>query len=249
MKKQKYTNVNTLRKSRMGTTNDIKYAKKWYPKGTTPEDSDIHEFLPYNTPSGDLRIADRYGESEREDNERINANDPLKKFKNKQTYVEEYWGKLYCNLRTGKKTKGKKAVTAEKIKQVIETPTKPTNWLEYPCKVVKIDDFGNAMITLENGKIQGMIYNARKLWLTVWMEREVLFRRKNKTGKFIFEFPKSSQKLLLDYFDAYAKGMSEKEAVKKLFPLYGLKKVKEVLKSELNEKVLESIREEYRNAA
>jgi hypothetical protein len=43
--------------------------------------------------------------------------------------------------------------------------------------------------------------------------------------------------------------MTRGETVKQLFSLYGSKNVKEGLKWVLNEKVLESIWEEYKNAA
>jgi hypothetical protein len=77
----------------------------------------------------------------------------------------------------------------------------------------------------------------------------VLFARTNKKGKFIFELPKSPQKILPDYYDTYAKGMSQENTLKKLFSLYGVNNVKKELKSEVNEIILEKVWEEYKKAA
>jgi hypothetical protein len=52
----------------------------------------------------------------------------------------------------------------------------------------------------------------------------------NPKGKPVFELPKNPQKLLADYYDIYAKGMTRGETVKQLFSLYGSKNVKEGLK-------------------
>jgi hypothetical protein len=69
--------------------------------------------------STDPRIADWYGVDEREDNERINKNDP-QRYKSKQQLAEELSGDLSENFKIGKRTKEKKAITAEKVKQTIE---------------------------------------------------------------------------------------------------------------------------------
>lgn len=71
----------------------------------------------------DTRIADRYGEDEREDNERINKNDP-QKFKSKQQLAEELIGDLSQNFNIGKKTKEKKEAATKKIQETIKTPFK-----------------------------------------------------------------------------------------------------------------------------
>ncbi len=229
-------------------TSRVRFAKKWYPKGTKPGEENINEFLPSNMKSSDRKISGWYGESEREDSERINANDPLKKYTNKQKYVEEFWGRIASNFGTGE-NKIKEISSAKKIQQTLEMPFKLIKWEEYPCKVVKIDDFGNAMIELKNTEIQGMLYNARKLNLVVWAKREVLFARTNKKGKYIFELPKNPQKIVPDYYDTYAKWISQEDTLKKLFSQYGSKNVKETLKSIIDEKVLEKTWEEYKKAA
>ncbi len=228
----------------MGTTHDIKYAKIWYPKGKFDEESGYKTYLAPNINPWDPRIAERYGEEEREDNDRINKGD-LKK-KNKQTLVEEFGGQIYHNFSWGKSRK-KKVSSAEKMIQNTETSLQPGE--AYECRIIRIDDFGNATISVKGTNIQGMIYKARKMWLAVWMKKDVLFARINRKGRFVFEMPKNPGKLLSDYYDTYANWLSQEETIKKLFPLYGSKKVKEVLTSVVDEKTLEKLLDERKNAA
>lgn len=81
------------------------------------------------------------------------------------------------------------------------------------------------------------------------MKREVLFARTNKKGRFVFELPKNPDKIVKEYYDTYAKGMSQEETVKKLFTQYGSKNVKETLKSIIDEEILEKTWNEFKKAA
>ena len=80
------------------------------------------------------------------------------------------------------------------------------------------------------------------------MKKEVLFARVNKKGKLVFELPKSAQNILPEYYKAYANGMTEEEALAKLFSVYGIKNVKKELSAIVDEEFLERAWEEYKNA-
>jgi len=223
------TNKHTM----MWTTDDVRYAKKWYPKNTTSEEQNIREYLPFNTPA-DPRIADRYGEEGREDDERINRNDPSKKRKNKQAYVEEYGDMLVSNMRSTK-TKEKKITSSEKGDESLFM-----QWEEYDGRVVKIDDFGNATVSIKGTILQGLIYNARKIWLAVGMKRNILFARTNKKGKYVFELPKNPEKIVDEYYNMYADNVSQEDIIDKLNKSYGRNQVKNHLQWIVDEHVFEN---------
>ena len=237
-----------MRSKHNRSTNTARYAdKKWYPRGVSGDaDYAYKEYLLYNLPAWDPRIAERYGESERENNERINRNDP-EKHKSRQQLAEEFGGSIISNLKA-ERNKVKK-VTAKNIVHVIKMPSPFIKWEEYPCQIVRIDDFGNATIAFKDSKDQGIIYNARKIWLSWWMKRDVLSARVNKKGKYVFELPKNPEKIVPDYYDAAANGVPQEDILKKLFSQYGSKSVKETLKSVIDEETLEKVREEYKNSA
>lgn len=224
------------KRSTMGTTHATPYAKKWFPKGTTPGDENYKEYLPYDTSSNDPRIADRYGEEEREDDERVNQNDPFRIEKERRKLAKELGTDIFQAMKTiTTRTPKKKA--KEKAHE-----SWYTIWEEYSAKIEKIDDFGNATISINGIKTQWLVYNARKIGLTPWMKREVLFVRMNKKGKMVFELPKNPQQIMPAYYDMVADGkMTPEEIIKKLCSVYGTNHVKEIFKETMGEEFIDTL--------
>jgi len=78
----------------------------------------------------------------------------------------------------------------------------------------------------------------------------MLFARKNKKGKYVFELPRDPEKLIKEYYNLIANdGMTEEVVVKKLLPTYGSKQIQERLKLIVDPKILEKVLRRYLLAA
>jgi hypothetical protein len=122
-------------------------------------------------------------------------------------------------------------------------------WKEYRGTIESIDNYGNAIVTIKGTDIKGLLYNAKDMWHKPGEVIDLLFARKNKKGKLVFEFPQSPKDIVDDYRNFYADGMSQEDVIKQLIPIYGIKKVKEKLIWIIGESILDKTWKKLAKAA
>ncbi len=226
----------------MGTTKDTWSVKKWYPKWRKANEYWKNEYIEQSPI--DPEIDEDFYPEVVEDAELVNQNDPFVIEKRKRAFAKKHGREVYDVVT--KDFESKDIAPRKKIHKV-SWEVEFTKWDEYVGRVIDIDDFKNATIVINGEK--GIVYNASKRGLLVWDKRNVLFARKNKKGKCVFELPKNPKDMLADYYTMYADGMEKQEILKKLFSRYGYQKIKEKLTTVVDPELLEKTREEYKKAA